>query len=116
MDYGIVHANKAHSELLEKISRVAESSAEILITGPSGVGKELYAAYAHAKSPRAKKPFVTVSNFQTDYELTGNGKSQIRVQKSRLYGCLSTDLNFYKDRITELGDRASQSWRHGDFP
>ena len=29
--------------------------------------------------------------------------------------CRAVSSNFYKDRITELGDRASQSWGNGNF-
>ena len=37
------------------------TDAEILITGPTGVGKALYAQYAHWQSPRAKAAFVPVN-------------------------------------------------------
>jgi transcriptional regulator with PAS, ATPase and Fis domain len=36
-------------------------NARILLTGESGVGKELIASYMHAASPRAAGPFVTVN-------------------------------------------------------
>jgi len=39
--------------VLEKIQRVAQSSATVLITGESGTGKELVARAIHAASPRA---------------------------------------------------------------
>ncbi len=47
--------------VLAKLARVAETDAEVLITGPSGVGKELYAAYTHNRSLRRSRPFVTVN-------------------------------------------------------
>jgi transcriptional regulator with GAF, ATPase, and Fis domain len=50
-----------HFLLLEKLSKVAITDAEILITGPSGVGKELYARYAHQHSLRNKAAFVPVN-------------------------------------------------------
>ncbi len=64
----IVHRSKSQGALLERLATVARCSAEILILGPSGVGKELYAAYIHAKSPRAAKPFVVVNcaNFSAE--------------------------------------------------
>src|SRR4051812_7687745 len=41
--------------------RVAGSEASILITGESGVGKEVLARYVHAKSRRSSKPFISVN-------------------------------------------------------
>lgn len=41
--------------------RVANTQATILITGPSGVGKEVYARYVHDCSARSKAPFVAVN-------------------------------------------------------
>ena len=71
-------------------------------------------AYMNCSPKKTRSSLV--SNFQTVYKVTSFGKSQIRVQKSRLSGGFSTDLNVYRDRITELRDRASQSWGHVDFP
>jgi two-component system NtrC family response regulator len=47
--------------LQAEITRVAQSDAKILITGESGVGKELVAMSIHAQSARADLPFVTVN-------------------------------------------------------
>ncbi len=41
--------------------QVAGSDASILITGESGVGKEVMARYVHKKSRRADKPFISVN-------------------------------------------------------
>ena len=48
-------------ELKEEIARVARSDAKILITGDSGVGKELVANAIHTQSPRAARPFLPVN-------------------------------------------------------
>lgn len=40
---------------------MAQSSASVLITGPSGCGKELFAQAIHNASPRRDKPFISVN-------------------------------------------------------
>ena len=45
----------------EMIERVAPLDVRVLVTGPSGSGKELVARWIHLKSSRAKGPFVDVN-------------------------------------------------------
>ncbi|MCL1981580.1 MAG: sigma 54-interacting transcriptional regulator, partial [Clostridiales bacterium] len=40
---------------------IARSSSTVLLTGESGVGKDIFAKGIHSASPRAKRPFVKVS-------------------------------------------------------
>src|SRR5436309_8601536 len=47
--------------LVEEIHRVARSDAKVLITGESGVGKELVARAVHSQSSRAHRLFVPVN-------------------------------------------------------
>jgi DNA-binding NtrC family response regulator len=58
---GLVGSSAAHRSLLERLAKFALTDAEILITGPTGVGKEQYAHYTHRKSPRTKAAFVPVN-------------------------------------------------------
>jgi len=48
-------------ELKQEIERIARSDAKVLVTGESGVGKELVANAVHAQSPRGDRPFVAVN-------------------------------------------------------
>ncbi len=48
-------------ELLVLVDRVAARDIAVLVTGESGTGKELIARRLHARSPRAKGPFVAVN-------------------------------------------------------
>jgi two-component system response regulator FlrC len=57
----MVAQDPASLALLELARRVAASDATILLTGESGVGKEVYARYIHQHSPRSKGPFVALN-------------------------------------------------------
>lgn len=48
-------------ELVELVRRVADSDATIMLTGESGVGKEVLARFIHSNSQRADKPFVAIN-------------------------------------------------------
>ncbi len=51
----------AMEAVIKLADQVAASDASILITGESGVGKEVMARYVHQKSRRAEKPFISVN-------------------------------------------------------
>ncbi len=59
--YEIVGRSFCIRALLERIERVAATSARVLITGENGTGKELVARAIHRGSQRARKPFVEVN-------------------------------------------------------
>ncbi|MBI2308206.1 MAG: sigma 54-interacting transcriptional regulator [Rhodocyclales bacterium] len=57
---GLTGRSQAMQDLYQKILRAAASDASVLITGESGVGKELAARALHDNSPRANGPYVAV--------------------------------------------------------
>ena len=57
----IIHQDPRMTEVLRLADQVAPSEASILITGPSGTGKEIIAHYIHNKSKRKGSPFIAVN-------------------------------------------------------
>jgi transcriptional regulator with PAS, ATPase and Fis domain len=57
----LVVASAAMEHLLAMAARAAESPAKVLITGESGVGKDVVARYVHSHSSRRLAPFVAVN-------------------------------------------------------
>jgi anaerobic nitric oxide reductase transcription regulator len=57
----IIGSSERHRKLMEEIGIVASSDLTVLITGETGVGKELVAGEIHARSPRADKPLVSLN-------------------------------------------------------
>ncbi|MCX7804587.1 MAG: sigma-54 dependent transcriptional regulator [Planctomycetota bacterium] len=57
----MVGASPAMQEVYKKIGAVAPSDSSVLISGESGVGKELVAKAIHLYSPRADGPFLAVN-------------------------------------------------------
>ncbi len=57
----LIGTSSAIAELSEEIDRIARSDAKVLITGESGVGKELVSHAIHQRSARAARPLVAVN-------------------------------------------------------
>jgi len=57
----MIGQSKAHKHLVEEIKLVGGSDLTVLITGETGVGKELVAQAIHAASPRAEKPLISLN-------------------------------------------------------
>jgi len=57
----IVGTSQSLKRMLKRVEAVAETPANVLVEGESGVGKELVARAIHARSPRADGPLVKVN-------------------------------------------------------
>jgi DNA-binding NtrC family response regulator len=80
----IVAKSERMLKLLDMVTQVAPSRANILISGEAGTGRELLAKSIHANSTRADRPFITVntSSMPSDVlemALFGNKKSYLEL-------------------------------------
>ena len=57
----IIYKNSKIEKLCNVIDRVAPTKASVLITGESGVGKEVFAKAIHKRSKRKYAPFITIN-------------------------------------------------------
>jgi two-component system, NtrC family, response regulator len=57
----IIGKSKPMLEIYDLIGKVSRSKASVLITGPSGTGKELIANAIHYNSPRKDRPFISIN-------------------------------------------------------
>ncbi len=95
--------------LLETVSKVAPSDYSVLITGESGVGKELIAASIHRESKRSGGPFVTINcgaipENMIESELFGYEKGAFTGATARKPGLLEVASNgtLFLDEIGDM--------------
>jgi transcriptional regulator with PAS, ATPase and Fis domain len=98
--------------VLTAAKRVAASPIKVLITGESGVGKDLVARYIHSNSPRANAPFVALncaglSDTLLESELFGHVRGSFtgahRDKAGRLQ--LANQGTIFLDEIGEMSPR-----------
>jgi PAS domain S-box-containing protein len=58
---GIVSASPRMRRVIEMLPNIAESECNVLIQGPSGSGKELFAEAVHLLSPRRYSPYIKIN-------------------------------------------------------
>jgi two-component system nitrogen regulation response regulator NtrX len=112
-DLGLIGASPAIATLLADIRRVAPSQAKVLITGESGVGKDLVAEAIHRLSKRADKPFVklncaAIPRDLVESELFGHEKGAFTGALQRKVGRLerADQGTLFLD---EIGDLSAES-------
>ncbi|RLB89684.1 MAG: sigma-54-dependent Fis family transcriptional regulator [Deltaproteobacteria bacterium] len=105
----IITQNSGMLSLLTLASRVADSSASVLIQGESGTGKELFAKYLHEKSSRHSQPFVAINcaalpENLLESELFGHEKGAFTGAISQKKGKfeLANHGTLFLDEITEM--------------
>jgi DNA-binding NtrC family response regulator len=59
--YSLLGTSPAMRDIVDEIACASRSNAKILITGESGVGKEVVARLIHQRSERAHSPLVTIN-------------------------------------------------------
>lgn len=57
----MIAKDPAMTSILQLAETIAPSDASVMISGESGVGKEIMANFLHSKSRRADKPFISVN-------------------------------------------------------
>jgi PAS domain S-box-containing protein len=57
----IITSNPEFKQIKKEALFIARSSSTVLLTGDSGVGKDMFARGIHEASPRAKNPFIKVN-------------------------------------------------------
>lgn len=93
----IVYRSEKMKTLMETLPKIAQSSSNVLITGESGVGKELFAHALHKLSPRSHKEFVAINCAAFPEGLL----------ESELFGHMKgafTDAHYNKQGLFEIAD------------
>jgi DNA-binding NtrC family response regulator len=97
-------------EVLDLVVRIAPSDASVLLTGESGVGKEVVARAIHQLSPRASHEFVAIncaslSRETLENELFGHEKGAFTSADERKIGVfeLADGGTLFLDEVNEMG-------------
>jgi DNA-binding NtrC family response regulator/tetratricopeptide (TPR) repeat protein len=111
--FGIVTCNPEVSEAVATIQSIAPSRIPVLITGQSGVGKEVLAKALHLMSDRRKGPFVpvncgAVSQTLIDSEFFGHERGAFTGAVSAREGLIASahQGTLFLDEIGELSPAA----------
>jgi two-component system, NtrC family, response regulator HydG len=98
----------AMQAVFDLVSRVAGSTANVLINGESGTGKEMVARAIHSSGPRATKPFIAINctaipETLLESELFGHAKGSFTGATSRKKGLIE-EANEGTLFLDEIGD------------
>ncbi len=108
-DISVVAVSTSMKKVLDIIRRIQESDATVLLTGESGVGKNLLAKVIHFSSPRRERPFLSLNcaTFTEDLlasELFGHEKGAFTGAMAQKQGLMeiADSGTLYLDEIAEL--------------
>ena len=108
----MVARDPAMNAVIALADQIAASDASILITGESGVGKEVMARYVHAKSKRSGKAFISVNcaaipENLLESELFGHEKGAFTGAQARRIGKFeeASGGTLLLDEISEMDGR-----------
>ncbi|MCF8086100.1 MAG: sigma-54 dependent transcriptional regulator [Desulfohalobiaceae bacterium] len=108
-DFPIIGKSRAMQDLMDMVATVAPTEATVLVTGPSGTGKELVAKAIHAGSERSRGPLVTVNcaalkDSLLESELFGHEKGAFTGAERRREGKFmqAHTGSIFLDEITEI--------------
>jgi DNA-binding NtrC family response regulator len=103
-------------ELRQRIANVAVGELTVLVTGETGVGKELVAEMVHRASPRAPKPFLrincaAIAEQLLESELFGHARGSFTGADTERIGLIeaATGGTIFLDEIGEMGLRLQAS-------
>jgi DNA-binding NtrC family response regulator len=108
----LVYRDGAMAQVIKLAQQIAPSDASVLITGESGTGKEVLARYVHARSNRARGPFIPVNcaaipEHLLESELFGHEKGSFTGAIARRIGKFeeATGGTLLLDEISEMDVR-----------
>jgi DNA-binding NtrC family response regulator len=106
---GALGASKAMLRVEELLRRVANIDSSLLITGESGVGKEVAAQFVHQISMRAEEPFIAVNcgaipSDLIESQLFGHEKGAFTGAQARHHGYVERARNgiLFLDEVGDL--------------
>jgi DNA-binding NtrC family response regulator len=107
--FAIIGRHPAIQRVLALARQVARSKATVLISGPSGTGKEMFARFIHHNSDRSREPFVAINcaalpEHLLESELFGHEKGAFTGAINRKLGKfeLAQGGTILLDEITEM--------------
>src|SRR6266436_3259891 len=106
---GVLGTSEAMRQVEMLLRRVADIDSSLLITGDSGVGKEVAAQFVHQISARAEEPFVAVNcgaipSDLIESQLFGHEKGAFTSAQARHHGYVERARNgiLFLDEVGEL--------------